>query len=102
MNGAKCWSTLDAASAYWPMPLEEVDTEKTAFAVARGKFEYNVTPHGLCNAGASYQRIMDICLAGLPSDKMLAYMDDIVIFSSSLSEHVANLRVQSARSAVVK
>ena len=91
MNGAKFWSTLDAASAYWSVPLAERDREKTAFSVPRGKFEFNVTPYGLCNAGATYQRMMDICLAGLPSDRVLAYMDDIVVFTATLEEHEAAL-----------
>ena len=60
MEGAKFWTTLDAALAYWSMPVAEEDKEKTAFSVRRGKFDFNVTPFGLCNAGASYQRMMDI------------------------------------------
>ena len=64
---AKIWSTLHATSAYWSMPLSETNKEKTAFLVpAKGKFEFNVTPYGLSNAGASYQRMTDICLAGVP------------------------------------
>ena len=73
------------------MPVAEEDKEKTAFSVPRGKFEFNVTPFGLCNAGASYQRMMDITLSGLPSDRVLAYMDDIVIFSGNFQEHLHNL-----------
>ena len=90
MHGAKYWTTLDAASAYWSIPLAEADKEKTAFSVPQGKFEFNVTPYGLCNAGASYQRMIYITLAGLPSDRILAYMDDIVIFSKTFSEHLKN------------
>ena len=80
MQGSQYWTALDAASAYWSMPLEEADKEKIAFAVPRGKFEFNVTPYGLCNAGASYQRMMDVSLSGLPAERILACMDDIVIF----------------------
>ena len=47
MGGSIFWTKLDAASAYWSMPLEERDKEKTAFSVPRGKFEFNVTPYGL-------------------------------------------------------
>ena len=82
-EGAQFWTTLDAASAYWSMPVAEEDKEKTAFSVPRGKFEFNVTPFGLCNAGASYQRMMDITLSGLPSDRVLAYMNDVVIFNGN-------------------
>eukprot|EP00794_Sanderia_malayensis_P008439 gene8439-9340_t len=48
MAGARYWSTLDAASAYWSMPLHKEDKKKTAFSVQRGKFEFNVTPYSSC------------------------------------------------------
>eukprot|EP00112_Aurelia_sp_Birch-Aquarium-sp1_P008079 Seg1885.5 transcript_id=Seg1885.5/GoldUCD/mRNA.D3Y31 product="Retrovirus-related Pol polyprotein from transposon 17.6" pseudo=true protein_id=Seg1885.5/GoldUCD/D3Y31 len=91
MAGAVYWTTLDAASAYWSMPLKAEDKEKTALSVPRGKFEFNVTPYGLCNAGASYQRLMDICLSGLPAERTLAYMDDIAIFSRTFDEHLKDI-----------
>ena len=91
MHGAKYWTTLDAASAYWSMPLAEEDKEKTAFSVPRGKFEFNVTPYGLCNAGASYQRMMDVTLSGLPPDQALAFMDDTAIYSKTFEEHLDNI-----------
>ena len=81
MQGTNYWTTLDAAGAYWSMPLMEKDKEKTSFTVPQGKFEFNATPYGLTNAGASYQRMMDMCLARLPYERILAYMDDIVVFS---------------------
>ena len=74
------------------MLLSEDDKEKTAFSVPRGKYEFNVTPYGLCNAGASYQRMIDICLSGLPSHRILAYMEDIVIFSKDFNQHLNDLR----------
>ena len=91
MDGAQYWSTLDAAGAYWSMPLNETDKEKTAFTIPRGKYEFNVTPYGLTNAGASYQRMMDMCMSGLTFDRILAYMDDVVIFSHSFTEHLNEL-----------
>ena len=86
MQGAEYWTTLDAASAYWAMPLNADDEEKTAFTVPRGKFEFNVTPYGLSNAETSYQRMIDICLSGLPTNRTLAYMDDI--FSRTFEQHM--------------
>ena len=77
---------------YWSIPLSEADKEKTAFAVPRGKFEFNVMPFGLSNSGATYQRMMDICLSGLRNDKVLSYMDDIVIFSKTFDEHIRDLK----------
>ena len=92
MHGSNYWTTLDAASAYWPIQVRERDKEKTAFSVQRGKFEFNVTPYGLCNAGASYQRLIDITLAGLAVNRVLAYMDDIIIFTTTFKEHIDSLR----------
>ena len=53
MEGSTYWTTLDTAAAYWSMPLAEEDKGNTAFSVPRGKFEFNVTPYGLRNAGTS-------------------------------------------------
>ena len=50
MEGTKFWSTLDAASAYWSVELNEEDREKTAFSIPHGKFEFNVMTFGLKNA----------------------------------------------------
>lgn len=93
MEGSTYFTTLDCASAYWSIPLKEEDKEKTAFSGPRGKYEFNVTPYGLCNAGASYQRMMDISLSGLSMFKILTYLDDIVIFSRSLEEHEKQLEM---------
>ena len=91
MHDSQFWTTLDAASAYWSMPVNELDKENTAFSVPRGKYEFNVTSFGLCNAGASYQRMIDMSLSGLNSDRILAYMDDIVVFSKTFDDHVASI-----------
>ena len=79
------------------MSLKEGNKEKTAFSVQRGKFEFNVTPYGLCNAGASYQRLMDICLSGLPAERTLGYMDDIAIFSRAFNEHLKDIEAVFSR-----
>ena len=91
MEGAKYWSTLDAASAYWSVKVKEEDREKTAFSVPNGKYEFNVMPFGVSNGGATYQRLMDMCLSGLPPDRIVAYLDDVVIFSKTFEQHVSDL-----------
>ena len=92
MEGSIYFTTLDCAAAYWSIPLEENDKEKTAFSGPRGKYEFNVTPYGLCNAGATYQRMMDLSLSGLSMVRVLAYLDDIALFSISIEEHKSQLR----------
>ena len=85
------WTTLDAASPYWSLPLDEDDKHKTAFSVPTGKYEFNITPYGRCNAGETYRRLMDMCLSGLPTEHVLAYMDDMVIFTNDFKTHCAVL-----------
>ena len=92
MEDTILWTTLDAASAYWSIPMEEGDKEKTAFSTPRGKYEFNVTPYGLCNAGATYQRMMDLHLSGLSTTRVLAYLGDVVIFSRTMEEHYDQLK----------
>ena len=48
-------------------------------------------PFGLSNAEATYQRLMALCLSGLPADRILAYLDDIVVFSRTFKEHLLDL-----------
>ena len=73
---------LDAASAYWSIPLHETNKEKNAFSVSRGKFEFEVMPYGLCNAGASYQRMICVCQVYRTKEfwhtlMILSYLTDI-------------------------
>ena len=91
MEGSKYWTTLDAASAYWSMPLAEEDKKMT---VSQSLEEIsNLMLHLMVSVMQErhYQRMVDICLAGLPADRVLAYMDDIVIFSSTFAEHISSL-----------
>ena len=65
LAGSQLFSTLDLASGYWQVEVAEQDREKTVFCTSEGLFEFNVMPFGLCNASATFQRLMDLILAGL-------------------------------------
>ena len=93
LHGAKWFSTLDLKSGYWQVPISEQDNEKTAFRTSSGQlFEFNQVPFGLCNAPATFSRLMDRVLAGLHWETYLFYLDDIIVFSSTWEEHLARLR----------
>ena len=93
LHGAKWFSTLDLKSGYWQVPITEQDKAKTAFRTSSGQlFEFNQVPFGLCNAPATFSRLMDRVLAGLHWETCLFYLDDIIVFSSTWEEHLARLR----------
>ena len=93
LHGAKWFSTLDLKSGYWQVPISEQDKAKTSFRTSSGQlFEFNQVPFGLCNAPATFSRLMDRVLAGLHWETCLFYLDDIIVFSSTWEEHLARLR----------
>ena len=65
MRGAKYFSKMDMASAYWAVPIREEDREKTAFLAPHKLYEMCVTAYGFCNSQATYQRMMDSTLDGV-------------------------------------
>ena len=92
LAGAKYFSKLDLKSGYWQVELNEDDKAKTAFqAGPLGFFECNRMPFGLCNAPATFQRLMERCMGDINLRDCLIYLDDIIIFSSSFEEHLSQL-----------
>ncbi|MCG8032787.1 MAG: reverse transcriptase, partial [Candidatus Thiodiazotropha taylori] len=92
LAGARYFSKLDLRSGYWQVEIKEEDKHKTAFQVGNlGFFEFNRMPFGLCNAPASFQRLMERCMGDLNLRDCLIYLDDVIIFSSTFEEHLDRL-----------
>ena len=92
LGEAAIFSTLDCNSGYWQIPLSKRDREKTAFVCHSGLYEYLRMPFGLRNAPATFQRALDLILAGYKWKSCLVYIDDVIIFSNSLEEHLIHVR----------
>ncbi|KAK8786810.1 hypothetical protein V5799_023415 [Amblyomma americanum] len=93
LRQAKYFSSVDLRSGYWQIEVDERDREKTAFVTPDGLYEFRVLPFGLCCAPATFQRMMDTVLTGLKWQTCLVYLDDVIIFSTTFSEHLQRLRV---------
>ena len=92
LAGSQLFSTLDLISGYWQVEVDSKDREKTAFCTPLGLFEFRVMPFGLCNAPATFQRLMDLVLAGLQWTSCLVYLDDVIIVGKTFEEHLLHLR----------
>lgn len=84
-----CWfSTLDLASGYDQVPVAEKDRPKTAFFTPFGLLEWNRMPFGLCNTPSTFQRLMQRIFGHQQGQSLLLYLDDIVMFSSTVQQHL--------------
>ena len=92
LHGSRWFSTLDLLSGYWQVEVTESDRPKTAFCTTEGLFQFRVMPFGLCNAPATFQRLMDLVLAGLQWKECLVYLDDIIVLGRTFQEHLRNLQ----------
>ena len=98
-SGHRVISFIDGNAGYNQIFMAEEDTSKTAFRCPGfvGLFEWVVMTFGLKNAGATYQRAMNLIFHDLLGIIFEVYIDDIVIKSAGLSHHLANLRLALER-----
>ena len=96
LGGSRYFSTLDIASRFWQIQMEPESREKTGFVTPQGLYEFLVVPFGLKNASAVFQRLIGKALSGLNPESwrqfVFAYLDDILVFSTSLQEHLTHLK----------
>lgn len=88
LGNCQYFSTLDLASGFYQVEMDPKDIPKTAFNVENGHYEFLRMPMGLKNAPSTFQRVMDNVLKDLQNVVCLVYLDDIVVFSTSLQEHI--------------
>jgi transposase InsO family protein len=91
LAGAKYFSAFDLRSGFHQILLEPASRDRTSFVTRGGTYRFVTMPFGLCNAPATCQRLMDLVMTGINFQKVLVYMDDIVLFSSTVEEHLSRL-----------
>ena len=92
VSGSAWFSSLDLRSGYYQMPLAPSARPKTAFCTGRGLWQFKVLSFGLCNAPASFARLMDQVLTGIPRQECLVYLDDILAHGPSFDAALLSLR----------
>ena len=105
LDGAKFFSSMDLCSGYWQVKMSEDAKDKTSFyGAGGGLWRFTVMPFGLCNAPATFERLMERVLGQLQWQICLCYLDDILIFSKTVEQHLDHLRTvfQRLREAKLK
>ncbi|KAL0172725.1 hypothetical protein M9458_033036, partial [Cirrhinus mrigala] len=97
LREATIYTKLDLRSAYNLIRIKEGDEWKTAFLTTRGHYEYQVMPYGLANAPAVFQSFINEILKEFMNKFVIAYIDDILIYSKTETEHVTHVHAVLSR-----
>ena len=89
MVGARFFSSMDLNSGFWQEQMSEKSRQYTAFTVwSLGVYEFLRMPYGLCNAPATFQRLVQNCLGELNLPYALVYLDDMIVYSKTEEDHL--------------
>lgn len=93
LHGATIFSKIDLRSGYYQVPIAKEDRFKTAFKTRHGLYEFNVMPFGLCNAPATFMRLMNNTFQDMLDEFLVIYIDDLLIFSKHAKDHLTHVRL---------
>ena len=91
LGGAQYFCALDLAAGYWQVPMNDNAKAKSAFITKDGLFQFKVMPFGLCNAPATFERLMDRVLRGHLGNRCLVYIDDVIVYGKDFNSTLQNL-----------
>ncbi|KAI2668804.1 Transposon Tf2-11 polyprotein [Labeo rohita] len=92
LRSARIFTKLDLHSAYNLIRIRAGDEWKTAFSTTSGHYEYRVMPFGLANSPSYFQAFINEVFRDMLNRWVIVYIDDILIYSSSLTEHIKHVR----------
>jgi len=91
LGDARLFSTLNCNAGCWQIPVAEEDKHLTSFTTHVGTYQCTRLPFGLCNAPATFQRAIDMILAGVKWQYVLVYLDDIIVYFADAESHLSHL-----------
>jgi hypothetical protein len=93
LKDANFYTHLDLAYGSWKVRVRDQDIHKTAFQTHDGLMEWVAMPFGLCNAPATFQRMMNVILRDFLHKFVSVYLDDVSIYNHTLEEHLEHQRL---------
>ena len=93
LQGARIFSTLDSQGAYHTLPVAKGSRDKTCFVSPLGTYQFKRLPFGVSNAPSAYSRFIDMVLQRLPPGFVLGYLDDLIIHSRDMQDHLQHLEM---------
>ena len=94
LGSSKYFSAMDVGNAFWQVPLKKEISELTAFVHPKGFYKWLRMPFGLCNATATFQRLMAVVLREMTmkyGNVVLCYVDDLLVATGTIDEHLDRL-----------
>src|SRR5271170_4165330 len=92
LGHARFLSKIDLTNGYWQVHIKDETFPKTAFNTRNGKYEFLVMPFGLTNAPTTFQTLVNNVFGHFLNIFLIVYLEDIVIYSNTLQEHLEHLR----------
>ncbi|KAK1911204.1 hypothetical protein P3342_011806 [Pyrenophora teres f. teres] len=92
LSRAKIFTALDLRDGYYLIRIAKGEEWKTAFRSRYGHYEYTVMPFGLTNAPATFQELINNVLRAHLDIFVIAYLDDILVYSETLEDHVEHVK----------
>lgn len=88
LRDARTFTTLDAYSGYWQVPISPEQKQKMAFVFHAGTFQYKVMSLGLTNKPANFQRVLNLNLTKFKWKTCLIYLNYVIIFSKAIEDFI--------------
>ena len=93
LSQARYYTVVDLTLGYYQVPLDIKSREYTAFSYGDSQYEYLRMPMGITGAVETFQKMMNEALEGLLHDICEVYLDDIVIYSTTLEDHIEHVKL---------